>query len=129
MNKTEFVCYFYYTTMILNASCALTINKLNNNIKKDEALREAGPDVQRMVMGHTPQHKINSALGGKAWRIDVGASKGVMGGTPEVLEIVHMGGENDEDIVNILTVDGERIEGTKRAVPDEVVMDFFDLRR
>lgn len=82
-----------------------------------------------MVMGHTPQHKINSALGGKAWRIDVGASKGVMGGIPEVLEIVHMGGENDQDIVNILTVDGGRIEGKNRCVRNEVVTDFFDLRR
>lgn len=94
-----------------------------------EALNECGPDVQRMVMGHTPQHKINSALGGKAWRIDVGASKGVMGGTPEVLEIIHMGGEDDEDVVSILTVEGKRIEGTKRMVPDEVIMDFFDLKR
>jgi hypothetical protein len=94
-----------------------------------EALKESGPDVQRMVMGHTPQHKINSALGGKAWRIDVGASKGVMGGTPEVLEIIHMGGQNDEDVVNILTVEGDRINGMERSVPDEVTMDFFDMRR
>jgi len=35
-----------------------------------DALRASGPDVQRMVMGHTPQNKINSALGGTAWRID-----------------------------------------------------------
>jgi len=94
-----------------------------------EALKESGPDVQRMVMGHTPQNKINSALGGKAWRIDVGASSGVMGGTPEVLEIIHKGGDDDEDIVNILTVDGKRISGKERMVPDEVVMDFFDLKR
>ncbi|EED86822.1 hypothetical protein THAPSDRAFT_264391, partial [Thalassiosira pseudonana CCMP1335] len=44
-------------------------------------------NVQRMVMGHTPQYKINAAMNGRAWRIDVGASQGVMGGTPEVLEI------------------------------------------
>lgn len=37
----------------------------------------------RMVMGHTPQFKINAALQNKAWRIDVGASQGVMGGTPK----------------------------------------------
>jgi len=80
-------------------------------------------------MGHTPQRKINSALGGKAWRIDVGASRGVLGGTPEVLEIVHMGGENGEDRVKVLTVDGDRIDGNERAVPDDVIMDFFDLKR
>eukprot|EP00581_Thalassiosira_minuscula_P018735 CAMPEP_0183714094 /NCGR_PEP_ID=MMETSP0737-20130205/8759_1 /TAXON_ID=385413 /ORGANISM="Thalassiosira miniscula, Strain CCMP1093" /LENGTH=509 /DNA_ID=CAMNT_0025942999 /DNA_START=166 /DNA_END=1695 /DNA_ORIENTATION=- len=94
-----------------------------------EALAESGPNMQRMVMGHTPQRQINSALGGKAWRIDVGASRGVMGGTPEVLEIVHMGGENDEDVINILTVDGKRIPGTNRSVTDDIVMDFFDIRR
>ncbi len=43
-----------------------------------------------------------------------GASKGVMNGTPEVLEIIHRGGENDEDIINILTVDGERIPAVER---------------
>jgi len=94
-----------------------------------EALKESGPDVQRMVMGHTPQRNINAALQGKAWRIDVGASKGVLGGTPEVLEIIHMGGENDEDIVNILTVDGDRISGKERSVPDDIIMDFFDMKR
>ena len=82
-----------------------------------------------MVMGHTPQREINSALGGKAWRIDVGASQGVLGGTPEVLEIVHMGGENGEDRVNILTVEGDRIDGKERSVPDDVIMDFFDMKR
>ena len=60
----------------------------------------------------------------------MGASSGVMGGTPEVLEIIHMGGENDEDIVNILTVEGKRIAGKERSpVPDNTVMDFFDIRR
>ena len=82
-----------------------------------------------MVMGHTPQNQINSALGGKAWRIDVGASQGVMGGTPEVLEILHMAGEDGEDEVNVLTVDGKRIDGQERAVADDVIMDFFDLKR
>jgi len=101
----------------------------NNRNETADALRESGPDVRRMVMGHTPQHKINSALDGKAWRIDVGASKGVMGGTPEVLEIIHMGGEDDEDIINVLTVEGDRIRGTERSVPDQVVMDFFDIKR
>ena len=94
-----------------------------------DALKESGADVQRMVMGHTPQMKINSALDGKAWRIDVGASKGVMGGTPEALEIIHMGGKDDEDIVNILTVDGKRISGNERMVTDRTIVDFFDIRR
>jgi hypothetical protein len=52
-----------------------------------------------------------------------------MGGTPEVLEIIHQGGENGEDLVNILTVAGSRISGKERSVPDEVIMDFFDMRR
>ncbi len=82
-----------------------------------------------MVMGHTPQSKINSALDGKAWRIDVGASKGVMGGTPEVLEIIHRGGDNDEDIVNILTADGMQISGRERSVADAIILDFFDMKR
>lgn len=82
-----------------------------------------------MVMGHTPQRQINSALNGRAWRIDVGASRGVMGGTPEALEIVHMGGENGEDRVNILTVEGDRVDGKERAVPDDIIMDFFDMKR
>mmetsp|Transcript_30864 Transcript_30864/g.39866 ORF Transcript_30864/g.39866 Transcript_30864/m.39866 type:complete len:487 (-) Transcript_30864:3-1463(-) len=86
------------------------------------ALAEAGSDVQRMVMGHTPQYKINSALDSMAWRIDVGASQGVMGGTPEVLEIIHMGGDNDEDIVSVLTVDGKRVDGSDRAVFDSSIM-------
>jgi len=86
------------------------------------ALDEAGSDVQRMVMGHTPQYKINSALDSMAWRIDVGASQGVMGGTPEVLEIIHMGGDNDEDIVSVLTMDGKRVDGSERAVFDSSIM-------
>ena len=86
----------------------------------DRTLKAAGEDVQRMVMGHTPQYRINSALGGRAWRIDVGASQGVMGGTPEVLEIIH-GGESGEDVVSVLTVEGERIEGKERAVVENVL--------
>jgi hypothetical protein len=66
-------------------------------------------NCSRMVMGHTPQRHINAALNGKAWRIDVGASRGVMGGTPEVLEII--GGP--EELVNILTTHG-RIAGQER---------------
>lgn len=82
----------------------------------DECLEAIGHDVQRMVMGHTPQTQINAALNGKAWRIDVGASIGVMGGTPEVLEIIHQGAENGEDIINILTVEGYKIPAKERQV-------------
>jgi len=59
--------------------------------------------VERMVMGHTPQMHINAALQGKAWRVDVGASRGVMSGIPEVLEIIH-GGEDEEDVISILSM-------------------------
>jgi hypothetical protein len=45
-----------------------------------------------------------------------------MGGTPEVLEIIHMGGEDDEDIVSVLTVDGKRIDGSERAVVDASIL-------
>jgi hypothetical protein len=82
----------------------------------DECLEAIGHDVQRMVMGHTPQTQINAVLNGKAWRIDVGASIGVMGGTPEVLEIIHQGAENGEDVINILTVEGYKIPAKERQV-------------
>lgn len=82
----------------------------------DEALEKVGHDVQRMVMGHTPQHRINAALKGKAWRVDVGASRGVMGGRPEVLEITH-GGEN-VDTIKILTMSGEKVDSSDRQVVD-----------
>ena len=84
----------------------------------DTALEALGEDVQRMVMGHTPQTQINAALKGKAWRVDVGASKGVASGKPEVLEIIHEGGENGEDIVNILTLSGATIPSKDRQVVD-----------
>ncbi len=80
----------------------------------DDCLDSIGRNVQRMVVGHTPQSKINAALKGKAWRVDVGASRGVLNGTPEVLEIIHEGGENGEDIINILTLEGDRIPGPER---------------
>ncbi len=82
----------------------------------DECLEELGHGVERMVMGHTPQRNINAALKGKAWRVDVGASKGVSGGTPEVMEIIHEGGANGEDVINILTVDGKRIPAAERQI-------------
>jgi hypothetical protein len=61
--------------------------------------------ADRMVMGHTVQRKINAALQGKAWRVDVGASRGVMNGTPEVLEVVAM--EDGSEVVSILTRRGK----------------------
>ena len=81
----------------------------------DEALDKVGYGVQRMVMGHTPQHQINAALKGKAWRVDVGASRGVMGGTPEVLEIIH-GGEGKDDVISILTMSGEKVDSSARQI-------------
>lgn len=64
----------------------------------DQALE--GVDCDRMVMGHTVQEEINAALNGKAWRIDVGASRGVRGGKPEVLEIINV---NGTEAVSVLT--------------------------
>uniref|UniRef100_A0A7S1GPX1 Calcineurin-like phosphoesterase domain-containing protein n=1 Tax=Cyclophora tenuis TaxID=216820 RepID=A0A7S1GPX1_CYCTE len=61
-------------------------------------------EAERLVMGHTVQSQINSAISGMAWRIDVGASKGVASGTPEVLEVIRQG---KEEIVSILTPSGK----------------------
>eukprot|EP00238_Polyblepharides_amylifera_P003518 CAMPEP_0196578186 /NCGR_PEP_ID=MMETSP1081-20130531/7135_1 /TAXON_ID=36882 /ORGANISM="Pyramimonas amylifera, Strain CCMP720" /LENGTH=341 /DNA_ID=CAMNT_0041897323 /DNA_START=165 /DNA_END=1190 /DNA_ORIENTATION=+ len=45
-------------------------------------------EAKRMVVGHTPQEKgVNSECRGQLWRIDVGQSRGIMGATPEVIEI------------------------------------------
>ena len=72
-------------------------------------------DVDRMIMGHTPQNRINAALQGKAWRIDIGASRGISRmSTPkpvEVLEIVAL--ENGKEEVSILTESG-RIPADER---------------
>jgi hypothetical protein len=92
-------------------------NSSNSSSGKSEYLKGRAV-VKRMVMGHTPQSKINAALNGKAWRIDVGASKGVMSGTPEVLEIIHQGDENGDDIINILTVNGKKVPAKDRMVSD-----------
>jgi hypothetical protein len=48
----------------------------------------------------TIQQQINCALKGKAWRIDVGMSRGVVSGTPEVLEVMMKDGT---EIVSVLT--------------------------
>jgi hypothetical protein len=73
-------------------------NPIWGQLLVDDVLFEL--DADRMVVGHTVQARINAALGGKVWRVDVGASKGVNGGVPEVLEVVRNG---DEEIVSILT--------------------------
>lgn len=62
--------------------------------------------ADRMVMGHTVQRQINCALNGKAWRVDVGASKGVMNGTPEVLEVV-LQEDGQTEVVSVLTRNGK----------------------
>mmetsp|Transcript_8962 Transcript_8962/g.12717 ORF Transcript_8962/g.12717 Transcript_8962/m.12717 type:complete len:123 (+) Transcript_8962:52-420(+) len=85
----------------------------------DDALGALGHGVERMVMGHTPQHHINAALQGKAWRVDVGASAGVMSGTPEVLEIIH-GGVKEQDTINILSRSGKKA-ATERQVVEMVL--------
>jgi hypothetical protein len=69
----------------------------------DEAL--AAIDADRMVMGHTIQRQINGALDGKAWRVDVGASRGCLAGTPEVLEVTRDPSTGQEK-VSILTMNG-----------------------
>lgn len=61
-----------------------------------------------MVMGHTVQSRINAALGGKAWRVDIGASKGVASGTPEVLEVVRQ--PDGAEVVSVLTKYGKIAE-------------------
>jgi len=85
----------------------------------DECLKDIGHGVTRMVMGHTPQERINAALSGKAWRVDVGASAGVWGGTPECLEIIH-GGDEEKDIISILTLDGQKIPAKDRYVWEQL---------
>jgi len=58
-------------------------------------------------MGHTIQQQINSVLQEKAWRIDVGASRGCASGHPEVLEIIANNNNNENsDTVSILTKGG-----------------------
>ena len=80
----------------------------------DEVLRRV--NASRIVMGHTPQSQINAALNGKAWRIDVGMSRGMNGTYPEVLEVVK--NNNGEEIVWVLTSEG-RIPAEERHVLDD----------
>ena len=46
----------------------------------------------RLVVGHTPQRRANSACGGACWRIDTGMSRWVVAGAVEALEISKEGG-------------------------------------
>jgi hypothetical protein len=43
--------------------------------------------VARLVVGHTPQDRINAGCDGAVWRCDTGQSRWVMGGACEALEI------------------------------------------
>ncbi|GMI04534.1 hypothetical protein TrLO_g15477 [Triparma laevis f. longispina] len=81
-------------------------NKLLQN-----ALDTIGGEAARMVVGHTPQSRINSACGGKVWRIDVGMSEGVMNNMPEMLEIVH--GEVEDTVTVISTREGRVAAGDR----------------
>jgi hypothetical protein len=78
-------------------------------------------NADRMVMGHTIQRQINCALNGKAWRVDVGASRGCIAGTPEVLEIARLCtstehyGASCEERISILTKNG-RIPAEERHI-------------
>lgn len=95
----------------------------------DEMLREIleALGCKRMVVGHTPQDKINcmsiSATKGDpsdaasaaaaertcdVWRIDTGISAGISAGVTEVLEITSAG------MVTILGADGARIPAVER---------------
>mmetsp|Transcript_16144 Transcript_16144/g.23047 ORF Transcript_16144/g.23047 Transcript_16144/m.23047 type:complete len:468 (+) Transcript_16144:115-1518(+) len=100
-----------------SSPCDMEPNKASAQQMINDALSHLG-DAQRMVMGHTPQSYINAALQGKAWRVDIGASRGVKNGTPEVLEIIHGGGDanGDTDDIHILTLDGKKIPGRERHV-------------
>lgn len=69
-----------------------------------EALALLG--AKRVVVGHTPQDRINCACG-CIWRIDLGMSAAMGGGRLEAIEIVG-------DEVNVLTLDGESVPGSKR---------------
>lgn len=77
----------------------------------DEVLTKL--EASRIVIGHTPQSQINAIQQGKAWRIDVGMSRGMNANAPEVLEVsVNEKGEED---VWILTAEG-RIPAEERFI-------------
>ena len=70
-----------------------------------------------MVMGHTPQSRINSIMNGKAWRIDVGMSRGMNGTYPEVLEVVK-DADTGEERVSVITAEG-KVPAEERYVGNE----------
>eukprot|EP00039_Didymoeca_costata_P029452 m.24727 g.24727 ORF g.24727 m.24727 type:complete len:442 (+) comp7636_c0_seq2:170-1495(+) len=56
-------------------------------------------NARRMVVGHTPQRKgINTKCDDRIWRIDVGMSDGVMGGYPQILEILPPSSGNESSV-------------------------------
>ncbi len=61
-------------------------------------------NAHRMVMGHTIQHRINGIFRGKAWRLDVGASKGCVSGSPEVLEVICRRNTEDDTLYEEVSV-------------------------
>ena len=54
-----------------------------------ETLERMPGSVRRMVVGHSVQKggSVTSACGGAVWRVDIGMSRGVLGSSPQVLEI------------------------------------------
>jgi hypothetical protein len=54
-----------------------------------ETLERMPGSVRRMVVGHSVQKggSVTSACRGAVWRVDIGMSRGVLGSSPQVLEI------------------------------------------
>ncbi|CAB9497771.1 serine threonine-protein phosphatase [Seminavis robusta] len=75
--------------------------------------------ADRLVIGHTPQSQINAILNGKAWRIDVGMSRGMNSTYPEVLEIVRCA--NGDETVSILTAEGPVAAEERYIIDDDHV--------
>ena len=73
-------------------------------------------NASRLVIGHTPQSRINAILNGKAWRIDVGMSRGMSGTYPELLEVAK--NAEGEEIVHILTAEG-KVPAEERYIIDD----------
>jgi hypothetical protein len=90
----------------------------------DAALGMVSDEAARIVVGHTPQRKINSACNAKVWRVDVGMSSGVSNNIPEILEIVH--GETADELHVIRPTEGggsERFTAEERAAYDPTKKD------
>jgi len=86
---------------------------------------EVGREVKRLVIGHTVQPRgANVEFDGRAWRMDVGASRGVKGAAPEVLEIVP--GEEPRIIKFPPGQDGS-VEVSEAATCEEVDTEFAPL--